>query len=152
MIDQTQHIGRTRPWPLPTVLNAITKTIKRPGAALPMPRLVEWVDYVRGGGADLTALAEFPAATLLLRTGRVAGLAAWAAVLADVRVEVFPEAYQTTITVIGRTASGPVVSVYDHVSDWPLEMGAGHAVTITAGELAAVAADVSSADALAGAR
>lgn len=153
MIDQRQHIGRTRPYPLPTVLNAIAHTLKRPGADLPEVRQMNWPTYVSDGGADLTALDEFPAAMLRIEKGSVAGLVAWAAVLSNVRVEVWADAQQTTISVIGRTSSGPVLSVYDTVSDWPLDAIPGKpCTTITADELGAVADSVRSGESLAGAR
>lgn len=154
MIETKVTEGRTRPYPLPTVLSAITSTIKRPGASLPTVRQMKWNDYVSDGGADLTGLDEFPAAMLRIDTGRVAGLVSWAAVLTVLRVEVFAGKRHATISVIGRTASGPVVSVYDEsVADWPLDPIRGNGcATITVDELVAVAESVRSAESLAGAR
>jgi hypothetical protein len=149
MIERTQSTGRTRPYPLPDVLRAITSMLKRPGGPLPEPHRIDWPHRIRG--LDGVDPASWPAAMLGLETGRLAGVAAWAAVLEVRRISVFADARQATITVIGRTSTGPVVAVYDTVSDWPLEPAAGEQF-ITADELAAIAADVTSAENLAGAR
>lgn len=152
MIDQTYHTGRTRPYPLPTVLRAIARTVSAPGGPLPEPHRIDWPHRIRG--YDNTS-AQHPAALLGLATGRVAGVAAWAEALVGTCVTVYADPHQTTITVIGRTSTGPVIAVYDTVSDWPLETRFGER-EIGVDELAAVAAAVADAErtahALAGAR
>jgi hypothetical protein len=148
MIEQSHSTGRTRPYPLPTVLRAIARTVSAPGGPLPEPHRIDWPHRIRGYDQATT---EFPAALLGLASGRLADIAAWAEALHGTRVTVFTDPEQTTITVIGRTSTGPVIAVYDTVSDWPLETRFGER-DITAEELATVAADVRSAESLAGVR
>jgi hypothetical protein len=164
LINRTHSIGRTRPYSLPDVLNAVARTIRTPHVLLPEPHRIDWPHRIRGLGAvdaiegvdtaiDEVDPATWPAALLGLTEGRVAGVAAWARALDVHRVTVFADTHQTAITVIGRTTAGPVIAVYDTVADWPLESAVGER-NITAEELAAVAAAVadvaSTADALAG--
>jgi hypothetical protein len=126
--------------------------VSAPGGPLPEPHRIDWPHRIRGYD---NATVEYPAALLGLESGRVAGVAAWAQALVGTRVTVFADPEQTTITAIGRTSTGPVIAVYDTVSDWPLETRFGERV-IGVDELAAVAAAVAdvarTAETLAGAR
>ena len=148
MIERQQSTGRTRPYPLPTVLRAIARTVSAPGGPLPEPHRIDWPHRIRGYDQ---ATAEFPAALLGLASGTVASIAAWGAALVGARVTVFADVHETTVTVIGRTSTGPVIAVYDTVRDWPLDTRFGER-EITVEELAAVAESARTADALAGAR
>lgn len=148
MIDTKVTDGRTRPYPLPTVLRAIARTVSAPGGPLPEPHRIDWPHRIRGYE---NATKEFPAALLGLATGRVRDIAAWAAALMATRVTLFVDAEQTVITVIGRTSTGPVVAVYDTVRDWPLESPAGER-EIEVDEFAAIVAEACTTDSLAGAR
>lgn len=141
------YIGPTRAFCQTDVTKAIKETANLAGVSVSEARDIIWPSYT-----DDINDRRLPAAFIDLHTRSVAGVAAWAPVLTDVAIQVLPAAGdQALITVVGHTVSGPRLAVWDIVTDWPLETILGELV-ITPDELAAIAAEVRSADALAGAR
>lgn len=140
--------ARSRPYSPAEALGAVWRTVRRPENRPPMPARIDFPRII--GPAAEQIDSHFPVAMLALATGRLAGVAQWARALSGTRVTVLTDVAQTTITVIGATARGPVIGVHDTVADWPLDEQLGERI-VTVEDLSALA-EIAAASTLAGVR